>query len=43
MSTVVGVGTLAWTLSEADKFVDEFWKHIDSLSRTAPVSIVVER
>jgi len=43
ISTVVGVGTLAVALSDADNFVDKFWKYIDSLAKSAPVILTVER
>lgn len=43
ISTVVGVGTLAVALSDADNFVAKFWKYIDSLSRGNPVILTVER
>eukprot|EP00026_Physarum_polycephalum_P004806 Phypoly_transcript_04830.p1 GENE.Phypoly_transcript_04830~~Phypoly_transcript_04830.p1 ORF type:complete len:633 (+),score=116.44 Phypoly_transcript_04830:123-2021(+) len=43
ISTVIGVGTLAVTLADADHFVDKFWKHIDSLARGNPVILTMER
>ena len=43
ISTVIGVGTLAIALADADHFVDKFCKYIDSMARGAPIILTMER
>eukprot|EP01111_Echinosteliopsis_oligospora_P003771 TRINITY_DN1592_c0_g1_i2.p1 TRINITY_DN1592_c0_g1~~TRINITY_DN1592_c0_g1_i2.p1 ORF type:complete len:350 (-),score=111.04 TRINITY_DN1592_c0_g1_i2:153-1202(-) len=43
ISTVVGVGTLAYTLSEADDFVEGFWRYVDSIFHSSYSIVGLER
>jgi len=43
LSTVVGLGTFAARLAEADDLVHHFWKHAESLALGPPVVVKMER